>query len=111
MPPRPEKLMRYGCTLVVSGRLMDDGPALMRAIEELKDRFARGLERDHLVLASEVEYRQDDYDPRLDAVRMVVTALTVRDPAWVQSIWESARRAVEEDQAVLRELREQRVDT
>lgn len=98
---RTEPLKRYAAMLVVDDRLLDDGPAVTKAMDALKRRFDHGLEEGHLVVHGEVHIDHEDYDLRYRQMRMVVWAMTMRDPVWVEEILADARRAVEEDQAAL----------
>lgn len=101
MDVRAEPLRRHAATLTVDDELLDDGPAVTAAMDALKQRFNRGLEDGHLVVHGEVRYHHHDYDPMAGEMLVVIEAMTYRDPVWVEGILADARRAVEEDQAIL----------
>lgn len=97
---RTEPLVKYGVDQVVDWPLLEDERVLTSVVERLKWAFTCGLEDAHLVVHGEVRYEQDESGlAQYDQVRLVLWAMTYRDPVWIESILADARQAVLEDQA------------
>lgn len=89
----------------VSGSLMEDGPALMEAVDELKRRFAAELEHQHLVVVEPPRWHED-HNPVLDRMHVAISALTRVDPVWLAEIRADVARAVAEDQRWIADARQ-----